>query len=88
MWAKKIPGSLCSPIASPQTNFLDETLPDVMEGAFVPSQPISENTSPLCSKFSLAIEGLPMHLDSCRDFKRGRPKGHEATVTKGQTEAF
>ena len=43
--AKKIPGSLCSPIASPQTNFLDETLPDVMEGAFVPGQPVSENTS-------------------------------------------
>ena len=44
-WGKKIPGSLCSPIASPQTNFLDETLPDVMEGAFVPGQPVSENTS-------------------------------------------
>ena len=74
MWfgQKKIPGSLCLPIASPLTNFLDETLPDVMEGAFVPGQPISENTSSvdeqLCSKFSLAIEGLPMHLDSCRDF--------------------
>ena len=42
---KKNPGLLCSPIASPQTNFLDETLPDVMEGAFVPGQPVSENTS-------------------------------------------
>ena len=38
----------------------------------MPGQPISENTSSvneqLCSKFSLAIEELPMHLDSCRDF--------------------
>ena len=38
----------------------------------MPGQPISENTSSvdeqLCSKFLLAIEGLPMHLDSCRDF--------------------